>query len=361
MKQQILCVILFLIMVTSLTALEVSDGQMKLVLYNNIGRFSVYYLSDAEKQSYTSFFLDSDVRTSLLTIVADSKVYRMGESVAFKEAIEKTSNGAKIVWISNSLEIVEDFSFISSNSSAITDGVHVTLSITNKSDSDMKIGARYLFDTVLGESSYVHFKTPFQDSMTNETFFTKSDMIDYWVSPSSNDPENVALQVVTKGSGITTPDKVIFANWKRLNETAWNYTESSSRNFTQMPYSVNDSAVCHYYDPVVVKSGSALNISFVIANYSSSGFSISSSGSTDSAIKDILAKADAGKLENTKLSSGSTTMILNLKSDITTISNLIIELNKKLADTENVTEADIESLKKIITELEDKLKKYKGK
>ncbi len=55
-----------------------------------------------------------DPRTSALSIVVGNKVYRMGEGAEFAESIERTQTGARFIWKSSLLTVIEDFSFLSS-------------------------------------------------------------------------------------------------------------------------------------------------------------------------------------------------------------------------------------------------------
>ncbi|MDR2521716.1 MAG: hypothetical protein LBC72_04075, partial [Spirochaetaceae bacterium] len=49
-------------------------------------------------------------------------------------------------------------------------------------------------------------------------------------------------------SGLESPDFIYFANWKRLNEARWKPDYVPGRNFSSLPLSVKDSAVCYFMD-----------------------------------------------------------------------------------------------------------------
>jgi hypothetical protein len=167
--------VMFLLLCSLLVySLDINNGRIRLVLHKNMGRFSLYYLSDPEKKKYTSFLLDQDVRTSTLSIVVNNKVYRLGDTGSFKEKIEETSKGARFIWNSKQLEIIEDFIFTTSSNISETDGVTVTLTIANVSNEELEVGARYLFDTYLGESKNYHFKTNNTEKIENETIIERS-------------------------------------------------------------------------------------------------------------------------------------------------------------------------------------------
>ena len=109
----------------------ISEGRIKLVLHENIGKFSAYYLSDIKEETYTPLFLDQDPRTTSLSIIVGNRVYRMGESSTYRQSVEKTENGARFVWRSSSVEVFEEFEFAYSPRSPIADGFSITITIRN--------------------------------------------------------------------------------------------------------------------------------------------------------------------------------------------------------------------------------------
>ena len=333
---------LFLILALCSFSLELNNGRIKLVLHKNSGRFSIYYLSDPEKRKYTSFFLDQDVRTSLLSVVANNKIYRLGESGSFKEKIEETAEGARFVWESQQLEITEEFTFVTSSGANQADGVLISLSLKNITDSSINVGVRYLFDTYLGESHNHHFETNLHDNMKNETVIEKDSMITYWLSRNIKD-ENVGLQMVTSGGNSTKPDKIIFANWKRLNETTWTYLSSDSRDFSSRPYSINDSAVCHYYNPVSLGSGKQRKISLLLGNMKEEGFATDETLPFDD---EIFTLEPDEELQN------------QIKSDINVLESLLLMINKKIKSGDAVTDKDIAIMEEILDEIKTRIKNY---
>ena len=343
MKKRLILFVLFLLLSFLCYSLEVINGNIRLVLHENLGRFSVYILEDPTKRKYTSFFLDQDVRTSVISVVVDNKIYRLGESGSFKETAEETSTGAKFTWESRQLEITEEFTFASSSGSGKTDSIFITLTLKNISGNPIKLGVRYLFDTYLGESHNHHFKTDVLDNMINETVIEKKSMVNYWISQNIK-KEKTGLQVITGISGVTAPDRIIFANWKRLNESTWTYISSDTRDFSSRPYSINDSAVCHYYDPVVVESGNTRKIILMMGNMNEQGYQDS-----DAILEDtytaIITSAD-GSLPD------------RIKSDITVLENLLVMINKKIEAGELITDKDISIMEQIIEEIKAHVENY---
>jgi hypothetical protein len=337
-------------------SLDLHNGRIRLVLHKNMGRFSLYYLSNPEKKKYTSFLLDQDVRTTTLSIVVNNKVYRLGDTGSFKEKIEETSVGARFIWKSKQLEIIEDFVFTTSSNVSETDGITVTLTIANISDAELEVGVRYLFDTYLGESKNYHFKTNTIEKIENETMFEKKNMIQYWISPLPKSDPPVGFQVVTGGSGITQPDKIIFANWKRLNDTPWTYSESSSRNFNLRPYSINDSAVCHYYYPKKLSPGSRMRITILMLNYNESSTAYFAE-TQEKDVKEILEEASSTSsspttIEKTEDTITSSSLSDQIIADIDTLEFLLKMIDERIK-TKDISDKDLSTMEKILFEIKE--------
>jgi hypothetical protein len=264
---------LLLISAIPLSALDVADGRMRLSFAEGEGRFILSAQTKGTSGIFVPLLAAQDPRTTLLSIVVGNRVYRMGESSEFSETEEKTSTGARMTWKSAFLQVTETFTFTASADSPLSNGVRIDLSLKNLSEQGITVGVRYLFDTYLGESSFVHFRTDSLTQITHELALTPADKPLYWVSPLSGDADGFGLQVMTAGAGITTPDRIVFANWKRLSDSPWTYDVSTSRNFSQLPYSVNDSAVCQYYNPRDLQHDGEATISLVLGVYSRAGFS----------------------------------------------------------------------------------------
>ncbi|WP_455381791.1 hypothetical protein [Salinispira pacifica] len=247
----------------SLHALDLKQGDLKLVLTEDTGRFSLYYLEDAKKNQYQPLFFSDDPRTSVLTIMQDGKLYRMGDSSAFQMSLEHNGNTAAFVWKSSTLTVTEEFSFSPAAGQAAGTGILITLRIRNTGNESSQVGARYLIDTILGEHSAAHFQTQAEGPIRHETQITPSPT-DSWVLSAASDPNSVGLKIVTYGPGVTTPDRVVLANWKRLNESPWDYDVNSSRDFNLLPYSINDSAVALYYNSQNLSPGASRTITIAI-------------------------------------------------------------------------------------------------
>ena len=205
-------------------------------------------------------------------------------------------------------------------------------------------GLRYLIDTFLGEDISLHFKTNTSDNIRFENTILKNDMVDFIISPETENTDTNGLQLITSGSGASTPDSIIIANWSRLNDTSWYYETSSSRNFNLMPYSINDSAVALYYDPLPISPSDSREIIILIGNANPDGFS----SINETSIMEI-----SDLLEETN-SNYNASGLLAAQADLITLENLINQINNRL-ELGIITESDMNIIEQIISEL---IKKY---
>jgi len=253
-----------------LSALDVSDGKIRISLLEGTGRFTMACQNGSGV--YVSLLATQDPRTSVLSVVYGNRIYRMGESSEFKETVEKVSGGARFVWRSTFLQVTETFTLIAPTGSTVSSGVRIDLSLRNLTDQEITAGARYLLDTYLGEPANVHFKTSTLAQVNRELTLTPGDKTAWWASPLANDKNQFGLQVMLGGPGITVPDRVVFANWKRLSDSSWAYDTSAARNFSLLPYSVNDSAVAQYYEARAIPRSCELIFTLVMGLVSPSGY-----------------------------------------------------------------------------------------
>ena len=257
-----------------LGALEISNGNVKLTLHEGIGRFSIAGLVPSSGASFTPLLVAQDPRSSMVSLLVADRVIRLGESSDFLETVEKTGTGARFTWKSKQLVVTETFSFIGAPGEDVASGVRVDLQVANVSDRDVSVAVRYLFDTWLGEASSVHFRTDTVEGLTRELTVTKDERPAYWVSPLPDASEGFGFQCMLSGEGVTVPDRVVFANWKRLSDSAWSYTTSSARTFSQAPYSMNDSAVGQYYDARAIPRGGNMVVTLALGRASAAGLTL---------------------------------------------------------------------------------------
>jgi hypothetical protein len=257
-----------------LCAAEISDGSIRLKLHEQTGGFSLYYLERGEA-AYTPFFADKDPRTSFLALKVDGRVYRLGETPDFHVTSESGGGNAALRYDSTFLSVREEFTFIQTAGAAESNGVQLTVRIKNTGQVATAVGVRLLLDTSLGEEPG---KPPF---IIDRQRIGAEQMVAgsagrFWVSRNERlslagsiaSPVGAAPVGAMPGGGApvgAAPALVHFANWKRLNDAAWQPEYIEGRNFSYPPASIGDSAVCYYYDPVTLAPQEEQSYTIILA------------------------------------------------------------------------------------------------
>ncbi|MFW5727134.1 MAG: hypothetical protein ACOC2P_01935 [Spirochaetota bacterium] len=356
-RQLIVLVSVFIILLpTALSSLTVEQGRVRLVLHEDSGRFSLYYLSDIDKDEYVSLLFQRDPRTSSTGILHNNRVITLGSSNVFTQQTTETSQGARFTWTSSQLEIHQDFRFVKSTNSGLADGIRIDTTIINKSEDIQSVGVHHLFDTYLGEKRDAHFITSDNEELESETGYSLRPP-SYWVSPTEQESGKFkGLISMLKGSGITLPDKVVFANWKRLSENLWNMQVQSNRNFNLLPYSINDSAVCQFYDPIKLAAGDRRTITAALGAFTGSPLQTtateSHSQTTESDLDQILSSTKSD-------SSGKSRQQL-VREDLIAVNDIISQINSLLSFPEDISEEKIEVLEKSLNNLREKQRQYQN-
>jgi hypothetical protein len=248
---------------------EYEDGFIRLVLNPVLGRFSLYYLTDPGRRKYEALFMDQDPRTSVLSLSCDNKIYRLGESEEFKVSEGGSADRPALIFESSFLTVTEEFSFISTGGSEAANGIKVNFTIENKSRRRVRAGLRLLLDTKLGESTTSPFRTN-DRAIQEETIFNAVGPDRYWISDTAEGPSLMgSISAVVE----RVPDSVHIANWKRLNDVPWSLDLVQGRKFNNPPYSIRDSAVAYFYEPVQISREESTSFFLLLASAERGGFS----------------------------------------------------------------------------------------
>lgn len=315
-----------------LAALEVTAGKLKIVLFEDTGRFAIYYQKKANE--FIPFLAPQDPRTSLVGIIAGNETVILENGSVFRQETQETLLGARFVFNSSRLKVTQDFTIISEG------GLKLTLELTNISETPLAVGAVMLFDTWLGEKEQQPFQTASGQLIKQEMVLTHHEIPDYWLSPSNE--QALSLKVLCRDEQVTTPDRIVFANWKRLYDNLWHLRSASQSDFSAFPFSANDSAVAHYYDPVVLKQGESRKLSLVFgsANAALTSLELKGLGAQKSEARD----GDYSFTTESYRHNFERLKILN---------NLLEELNEKIKQGQTFTPAQLELINSLFAALKE--------
>ncbi len=355
----ILFLVAFVFVTSTVSAAEISNASLRLVVHENSGRFSLYSTDNGQ----IPLFVAEDPTTTYISLLANERIYILGNSFAFRQNVTSTGSSITIEWKSSRLEILQTMTLKD-------DTLAIDIRIENVSEISFDAGIRYIFDTSLGEDA-IHFRTDSSEISRERSF--SGDYPDYILSGTADE----GLYFVLSDSGFDTPDRIVVANWKRLDDTSWSYTVNTNRNFNLRPYSINDSAIAFYYEPQRLAAGNARSISLLLtpemesdtaqsAGTTTSGSSRSSTGSTDTSR--LPPGASGGITAQESSSSGSdaserpqdteSPKTETIRSDLKTVDELIESIDAMLEEDGPLTESELADLKKALELLQENKEQY---
>jgi hypothetical protein len=264
----------------------------------------------------------------------------MGDSSAFRTRLGGAPSNPALVFESSFLTVTEEFSFIKTSGSPLVNGVQITITVTNRGEQPLKTGLRLLLDTTLGEGEAAHFSAG--DSRINAERAVEGNDEASWVSAN----RRVGLMGSLYNPNFTPPDMVHFANWKRLNEVPWKTSPVAGRNFNQLPYSIGDSAVCYYYDPVMLPIGGTRVISLALASGDAGDFQ--AGGGIPGEISRLLQQSAL---------SGDIADLFAI--DLITLRDLIAKIDEYLASGAFITDDELAALELVLSRIKTRYRQSK--
>lgn len=212
--------------------------------------------------------------TSMTTMSINGELIIFGsEQGSYKRRAEVQDNKIITEWSVRGINIVQEISIIKGPSTGREDCMRIVYKIVNNNRQTTAVGARILFDTFLGDTDGAPFRIPGIGDISREALFYRADIPDYWYSFDSFEHPTIRSQGILRGSGVTVPDRVIFASWDRLYDNLWDLNIDSSRELRQTGTSRFDSAVALLYEPLKLEKDDMMIISALYGLYGVSFFS----------------------------------------------------------------------------------------
>jgi hypothetical protein len=244
--------LVFFLLITGLSGLgasEFNDGNIRLIINEKTGLFSLFFLTDPATRRYEPFFANKTPQTSFLSVNLNGKSFRPDKDKNFRVSVETFRGNPVIMFDSSILEVTEIFSFVKTANSPVANGVKISIYLKNKTGKQAVVGMRALFDTYLGEG---HGKVPFVingQNIKQETIVKNLSDDSYWASRGMNFSIMGNITNPRDGSG-KMPDYIHFANWRKFNGAIWKAPYHEGRSLAGNSASSGDSAVCYYYEGV---------------------------------------------------------------------------------------------------------------
>jgi hypothetical protein len=150
---------------------------------------------------------------------------------------------------------------------------------------------------------------------------------------------------------------VHFANWKRLNDATWEL-QYNRRNFTNPPYSINDSAVSYVFNPQRLPAGESRVYSILLAAADENGFArvAFSSGSPASAhpSQNPASPAAASPPGRAVPSSPRPSEEETMQNDLAMLKDLLARLDDYHAGRITLSEEELTNIELILNRIKDR-------
>lgn len=330
-------------------SLEYEENGLRLNLNEENGNFRLSDIQNVESVVY--FFSDSDPSTSGLYIYEDNEFYSLSASLRYKGTFSPMENGGVYTWTSKKLAVIEKITLE-------TDGfLHMETSITNISEVSVRSGLKLLIDTSSRENTYTYEIPGTSLPVSAEWENSANDEAVQWEADIAGTERRLVFQ-----SDVEGPERTIIANWDRLEDSGYSYKSVPGRNFSNAPYSINDSAVLELFGPSDILPGNSLVFSFRLGSPIDSVIAsedaivqtaVSEESPEDPAEPETLLEktgpVEVQELPAEEQSSGSHLQLIDRKLETMHQISVIMEM---LSRPGMITDSNISRLEELIDELE---------
>jgi len=251
---------IFIFITDSFAGQDELNGNIRLILNEKTGGFSLFYLAQADKTSarYEPLFNSADPDLSYASISVNGRVFRLGDR-GFRAKYERYNGNPSFIFTSQNITVRQIFTPYKTPNSQNINCVMITFIIENTGNQDIAAGLRIILDTDLGDP---RGRVPFITSshiITRETLTQGNAGERFWISRG----QNVSLMgsiINPVNPAAKAPDYIHFASFRRLNNSRWRLRYSPGRAFK------NDSAVCYIYEPENLRQGNSFTYSIFLSS-----------------------------------------------------------------------------------------------
>lgn len=314
---------------------------IKLAVSNENGSFILYGRNNVN-DSWTPLIFEDESPTSYFRFFKNDFRISFGEGGVGRYS-EIDIQGSKIIyfWQDSTIKINIKYSLVSSDSTKSADTLLIDLNIENKLNNDYDIDFFVCVDTYFGEKTKNHFIMPGNYILQNESEIPSEASISNVLT--YDDKKKIGLNLIFGKEDQVVPDRIFFANWKRVNESISSFKVKEGRNFNLEPYSINDSAVFIEYKDEKIYPNRNHTYRFILSMKSDINLDIDKKETK----KDII--------KRNRIEAEEKINIINL--NLSELLALLDKINKKLESGEKISEEDIKASNMILEEI----KKRKNK
>ncbi len=266
--------ILFLILILNIISLGFSDvislsgKRIAFFLDDKTGNFYLENPNPKSKDFKDLLFKDMPP-TSYITLIIDEKPYRLNDSkLKAVQSFIVSDNNIIGNYMLNKYSIRVTF-MITNLSLKDYDSIVCIVSAKNNSDKQALFGARFLFDTVYGESSKkVNLYFSSGEKIEYDRIINQENIPSFVFSglPDSENQEFGYGLFIYPSLNELKPDSMIIGNWKMLDEKEIDYTVNPLARFRYNQFSSPDAAIALLYKSINVKTGEEINFGTILSS-----------------------------------------------------------------------------------------------
>ncbi|HDR8220266.1 TPA: hypothetical protein QC102_004767 [Bacillus cereus] len=176
-----------------------------------------------------------------------------GQDIIFKPQKqwfeEETSSHVSEQKIDDLITINQYINIVKNNGTGKEDVVKIRYTAENIAPFNSEIGLRIMMDTMLGSNDAAPFRIPGKEEVTKELEMNGEALPSYWQAFDNLAEPSVIAQGTLENTLGEKPNKIQFANWRRLYDKSFDYSVDSSQP-------IGDSAVAIYWENQTVQSNS---------------------------------------------------------------------------------------------------------
>ena len=226
------------------------DGNISLYTKNEKGNF-VPLLDVKQFSQYPSFYIS-----------IDGNVYPVNTLNGFDISSSTNASGTEVTFtatLKNVVRLSVKYSFFATEKGFLPDAIRVSPSVVSLSDTEIEVGLKAMFDTMLGENTNTHFTSSTKNTIVSEMMFTDFNT-EKWIRSKNDDN---FFTVIFPSTQKNILDRAIIAGKKILYTNIWDFSYTKGRSFNSLN-SYNNSALCLLWNTVPVGQNSVNDYEFYL-------------------------------------------------------------------------------------------------
>lgn len=241
--------------------ISIASKYIEVVMDNTSGRFYIATLvgePDNPRDDKKKILFEKIPPTTYPSLFVDGEGFVVGTDDGFFEGRPGISKN-RLVWVwrpkkFDKVKLLQIIEIVTNPFTLREDMARISYMVVNENNKEHRVAVRLILDTVLGEGDSAPFFVPPFGKVENEIVFYEGNMPEVWYSfDSLSTPKVRTMGIVSGIEGVSTPSKLIFANWRKLGREKWEYTPEVGASFGGGLFGGRDSAVAIYFEETKLK------------------------------------------------------------------------------------------------------------